>query len=135
VAFYAYMLRCADGSYYTGHTDSLEARPYGHHSGVLKCYTTNRRPLVLIWCEMFETRLEALENERRIKGWKRAKKEALAAGDWEELVRLAHLRGSEGDRPDGPESKDGPLVHPSSASGRTELGSRAGGEARSSCLS
>ncbi len=87
MSFYAYMLRCSDGSYYIGHTDSLERRIAQHQHGELPGYTHNRRPVTLMWSQDFPSRIEALEAERQLKGWKRAKKEALAAGDWD-AVRL-----------------------------------------------
>jgi predicted GIY-YIG superfamily endonuclease len=88
MAFYAYILRCADGSTYTGHTDDLERRIGEHHAGRVPGYTHRRRPVRLAWSQEFATREEALSAERRIKGWTRAKKEALIAGDF---VRLAGL--------------------------------------------
>ena len=90
MAFYVYMLRCADGSYYTGHTDCLERRAAQHYSGEIKgCYTFKRRPVTLVFCEEFDSRVEALSVERQIKGWSRAKKEAMLRGDWKEVSRLA----------------------------------------------
>lgn len=83
------MLRCRDGSYYTGQTDRLEERIAGHQSGLIGGHTRSRRPVTLVWQQDFPTRLEALEAERRIKGWRRAKKEALIAGDWELLSKLS----------------------------------------------
>ena len=82
MTFWAYLLRCADGSYYCGHTDALEARVGAHQAGQTEGYTQSRRPVELVWSQEFPTRLEALEAERRIKGWSRAKKDALVAGDW-----------------------------------------------------
>lgn len=93
--FWVYMLRCADGSYYTGHTDDLDRRIAQHHAGELPGYTRDRRPLRLCWSERFASREEALAAERRVKGWSRAKKEALTRGDWQAIKRLS--RGS--DRP------------------------------------
>lgn len=92
MAFYAYILHCADGTYYAGHTDNLEARIALHDSGQLPGWTRSRRPVRLVWSEPFQTRLEALEAERKIKGWSRAKKEALIRGDWAEISRLARSR-------------------------------------------
>ncbi len=89
MTFWAYILRCSDGTYYTGHTDNLESRIGAHHSGALKGYTHERRPLEFVWSQEFPTRLEALEAERRIKGWTKAKKEALIAADWQRLHDLA----------------------------------------------
>jgi putative endonuclease len=106
MTFWAYILLCADGSFYTGHTDRLEARIAQHQAGEVEGYTQKRRPVRLVWCQEFATRLEALEAERRIKGWSRAKKEALIAGDYERLVLLARNRQAESS--------------PSTSSGRTE---------------
>jgi len=89
LSFYAYMLRCSDGSYYIGHTDALEPRIAQHQCGELPGYTHNRRPVTLMWSQDFPSRSEALEAERQLKGWTRAKKEALAAGDWDAVRLLA----------------------------------------------
>ena len=92
VVFSTYLLRCNDGSYYTGHTDNLEYRLAQHQSGALGGYTAKRLPVTLVWSESFATRDDAFAAERRIKGWRRAKKEALIAGDWELISRLAKGR-------------------------------------------
>jgi predicted GIY-YIG superfamily endonuclease len=92
MAFFAYMLRCSDGSFYTGHTDDLELRLAHHVAGTFGGYTATRRPVELVWSENFPTRIEALAAERRIKGWSRAKKQALIRGDWAEVSRLARNR-------------------------------------------
>jgi len=89
MSFWTYMLKCADGSYYVGHTDDLESRMSAHHAGVPSCYTTRRRPLLLVWSQDFGTREEALAAERQINGWSRKKKEALVRHDWSEIRRLA----------------------------------------------
>jgi putative endonuclease len=88
--FWVYILRCADGSYYTGHTDNLEARMAKHKTGETEGYTSTRLPVELVFSEQFSTREEALTCERQIKGWTRKKKEALMRGDWAEVSRLAH---------------------------------------------
>ena len=92
--FHAYILRCSDGSYYTGHTDDLARRIAQHQSGELRGYTNERRPVELAWCQDFPSRAEALDAELRIKSWSRAKKEALIAGHWERL-RVASMPPSE----------------------------------------
>src|SRR5687768_7139004 len=69
--FFVYILRCSDGSYYTGHTDNLEARLAAHQIGEIDGYTSTRRPVHLLWSEWVGTRDEALESELRIKGWSR----------------------------------------------------------------
>jgi putative endonuclease len=88
--FWVYILQCADGSFYTGHTDDLDKRVAEHSVGEGSAHTRRRRPVKLVYTEQFSTRLEALEAELRIKGWSRAKKHALIAGDWDRISRLAH---------------------------------------------
>jgi predicted GIY-YIG superfamily endonuclease len=95
--FWVYMLKCADDSYYVGHTDDLELRVAQHQSGEMKGYTSNRRPVKCVYSEDCGTRLEALEFERKIKGWTRAKKEALTEGNWARISALSKSR--QGTRP------------------------------------
>jgi len=83
--FWCYMLRCADGSYYIGHSDDLERRVAQHQAGEIAGYTLRRRPVLLVWSQDFESREEALVAERQLKGWSRAKKEALIRGDWKAI--------------------------------------------------
>jgi tRNA/rRNA methyltransferase len=89
MTFWTYMLRCADGHYYTGHSDDLERRVAQHQSGAIRGYTFERRPVELVWSEAFPSRAEALEAELTIKSWSRAKKEALIAGNWARLSRAS----------------------------------------------
>ena len=90
--FYAYLLRCADGRHFAGHTDDLDARISQHQAGAIP-YTQKRRPVTLVWSGRFPERDQAFAAERRIKGWSRAKKEALIGGKWDEVQRLAKRRG------------------------------------------
>src|SRR4051794_16138955 len=90
--FWVHLLRCSDGSYYAGHSDNLEGRLWQHQQGIGCDWTRRRRPVELVWCEAVPTREEALAFERRIKGWTRAKKEALIAGDWDRIGWLARPR-------------------------------------------
>lgn len=93
MAFWVYILKCSDGSYYTGHTDELERRIAEHVAGEFRgCYTYQRRPVELVFSQDFPTRDEALRAERQIKGWSRAKKLAMINGDWETVSRLARSR-------------------------------------------
>jgi predicted GIY-YIG superfamily endonuclease len=87
--FWAYLLRCSDGSYYTGHTDNLEFRLAQHRAGIASDWTRRRLPVELVWQQSFPTRDEAKAAEFRIKPWARAKKEALIAGDWDLLSYFA----------------------------------------------
>ena len=120
MSFWAYILRCADGSYYTGHTDDLERRIGQHQTGAIPGYTHSRRPVELMWSQEFPSRLEALAAERQVKDWSRKKKEALFRGDWEAVSAAAR----KGDRDAGsPVSRHG--VSTSSTPTRYE---RSGGE-------
>jgi len=89
MAFWIYVLRCGDGSYYTGHTDDLQRRIGMHQSGDIPGYTMNRRPVELVYCQECASREEALSAELQIKGWSRAKKEAMFKSDWREVNRLS----------------------------------------------
>jgi putative endonuclease len=87
--FWVYLLRCADGSYYAGHTDHLEGRLWQHQQGIGCDWTSRRRPVEFVWADTAPTREEAIAFERRIKGWTRAKKEALIERDWARISLLA----------------------------------------------
>lgn len=92
--FYLYILRCRDDSFYVGHTDDLERRMAEHETGACGGYTARRRPVALVFVDEFQTRDEAKERERQVKGWSRAKKMALIRGDWDGLRRLAQRHSS-----------------------------------------
>ena len=89
-----YILRCVDGSYYTGITRrSVEERVSEHTQGLIEgCCTASRLPVVLVFSEHYERIDEAIAAERRIKGWSRAKKEAYMRGDFERLSMLARRK-------------------------------------------
>jgi len=88
MSFWVYILRCADGSYYTGHTDNLEKRIGEHQTGACGGYTSTRSPVELAWSQECVTREEALSAEMQVKGWGRKKKEAMMQGNWQEVNRL-----------------------------------------------
>jgi predicted GIY-YIG superfamily endonuclease len=99
------MLHCRGGAFYVGHTDDLDARISQHQSGLIPGFTRTYAPVTLVWSQEFASRTEALEAERRIKGWSRAKKLALIRDDWVLISALA-------------KNKNGP----STSSGRTGVG-------------
>ena len=92
MAFHTYILKCSDGSYYTGHTDDLEKRLHEHQAGLIPGYTTGRRPVQLVWSEQFGSREEAKQAEYQIKPWNRDKKEALIGGDFDLLSAASRKR-------------------------------------------
>lgn len=89
-----YILKCADGSYYTGLTrHPVEERVGEHNAGVVPGYTSQRLPVELVFVEVFDRLDQAIPRERQIKGWSRRKKQALIAGDYAGLEPLAKRRG------------------------------------------
>ncbi|MGE0118641.1 MAG: GIY-YIG nuclease family protein [Dongiaceae bacterium] len=93
VVGFVYMLRCRDGSYYVGSArgdwSASERRVSEHNAGAYGGYTKSRRPVELVFQQEFQRITDAIAAERQIKGWSRAKKEALVRGDWDLISRLA----------------------------------------------
>jgi putative endonuclease len=91
---FVYMLQCANGSYYVGSAtgDDLSKRVAEHQLGTYQGYTYTRRPVRLVWSEHFDRITDAIAVERKIKGWSRPKKAALARGDWAEIKLHAKRR-------------------------------------------
>ena len=91
---YVYILRCGDGSYYVGSTRAgLEQRVAQHNDGTHGGYTAARRPVELVFHEHFDRITDAIAAERQLKGWGRAKKQALIEGDMALLQTLSHRKG------------------------------------------
>ena len=87
---YVYILKCIDNSYYTGVTSNLEQWFERHQSGYYKsCYTYLRRPIALVFHTTFSDINFAIDMEKQIKKWSRAKKEALINNEYEALPNLA----------------------------------------------
>ena len=89
-AYVVYILECSDGSYYTGSTADLGKRLWEHEQGVMpSSYTYGRRPVKLLWTSEETPRYsEALRWESQIKGWNRAKKQALIRGDFDAIHEI-----------------------------------------------
>ena len=101
---YVYILKCSDGRYYVGITrGSLEHRVAEHNAGIYGGFTKSRRPVELVFHQDFDRITDAIAAERQLKGWNRAKKEALIAGDFEALNMLSRNRSAR--------------THPSTSSG------------------
>lgn len=93
---WVYILHCADGSYYTGMTRAEEPdQRLSEHLMKLSpsAFTASRLPVHLVYSEYFDLVVDAIAAERKIKGWSRAKKEALIRGDWSSLQVLSKRRG------------------------------------------
>jgi len=83
---YTYIVRCRDGSLYTGWTNDLEKRVEAHNDGRGAKYTKPRRPVTLVWHACFDTKEEAMSREAAVKRLSRTAKLALIAGaDWEDV--------------------------------------------------
>jgi putative endonuclease len=69
--------------------EDVEARVWEHNNDPIDGYTARRRPVTLVFCEVYDRLTDAIARERQIKGWTRKKKEALIRGDYEALPDLA----------------------------------------------
>ncbi|MET3027722.1 GIY-YIG nuclease family protein [Flavobacterium sp. UW10123] len=88
--YYVYILKCSDGSYYTGMTNDINRRLNEHNYGLNKeSYTFDKRPLELIFCTEFNDVVQAIAFEKQVKGWRRKKKEAIIKDKWEDLKKLS----------------------------------------------
>lgn len=86
---WAYILKCADDSYYVGSTTNIQKRIAEHTSGLFDGYTAARKPITPLWSQEFDDIRFAIEAERQIKKWTRARKEALMRADFKELNLLS----------------------------------------------
>ena len=74
---FVYMVRCADGTLYTGYARDPEKRARAHNTGRGARYTAMRRPVSLVYAEACQSLSAALKREHELKQFPRAKKEAL----------------------------------------------------------
>jgi putative endonuclease len=85
---FVYIVRCADGSLYTGYARDPQKRVDVHNNGRGARYTSGRRPVILVYAEEFDSASQALKRERQLKSLSKRKKEALVGGDLAQLKRL-----------------------------------------------
>ena len=78
--WHVYLVRCSDGSIYTGISDNVEARIKKHNAGRGAKYTAQRGPVSLLYSEMLKDQGSAMKREAQIKRWGKQQKEALATG-------------------------------------------------------
>lgn len=86
---YTYIVECSDGTFYTGWTNDLDRRIAAHNSGKGAKYTKTRRPVTLVYYEMFEAKEEAMRREYEIKQYSRRQKEKLIDGNAQVFFRKA----------------------------------------------
>jgi len=114
--FWAYMLHCADRTFYVCYTDDLGKRVGQDERGLIPGYTSLRRPVKLVWSDVFATRDEARQAEAQLKGWGRPKKLALIRQDWAEISVLAKGKKGASTTPDQVRGKPvSEWLHPHSA--------------------
>jgi putative endonuclease len=89
---WVYILKCNDGSFYTGSTIDLERRLWEHNEGLGANFTRKRLPVELVFSEESESVETAFHREKQIQGWNRAKKLALIQGRVESLPQLSQRR-------------------------------------------
>lgn len=88
--YYIYILECKDNSFYVGLTNELIRRFDEHCKGEYDtCYTFKRRPVTLVYYETIPYLQDAIDREKQLKGWSRAKKSALIKQDFHKLQLLA----------------------------------------------
>ena len=97
MAYFVYILRCADGTYYTGYTGDLLRRYKQHQSGAIpRSFTKSRRPVELVWVSEFETKEGARANEKKIKRWNTERKKKQIKEDVEQTAQIFENEGGEG---------------------------------------
>lgn len=84
-----YILKCSDGSYYTGSTNDLDRRMIEHRSGIGANHTKSRLPVELVYVEEHSRIDEAFYREKQVQGWNREKKETLIKSKEEQLPKLS----------------------------------------------
>ena len=93
--YYVYIIKCSDDLLYTGITNNIERRFEEHENGLNKnCFTFKRRPLELIFNQVFNDVEQAIYFEKKIKKWSASKKLALADGDYNMLEILSECRNA-----------------------------------------
>ena len=86
---YMYILRCSDGTYYTGSTNNLDLRIAQHQNGEGANHTKKRLPVILVYFEVYPRIDDAFYREKQVQGWCKKKKEALIKGENVALPKLA----------------------------------------------
>ena len=92
LTIHVYILQCADGSYYVGLTEDLTDRVQRHNAGTAATWTACRSPVTLVYSEQFDEFQRAVAREAQLKGWSRAKKEALIRRSLDTLKQLSRPR-------------------------------------------
>lgn len=89
---YVYILKCSDGTLYTGWTTDVQKRLEAHNSGKGAKYTRSRLPAELVYTEEYDDKIEAQKREYAIKQLSRSEKEALIDNNYDEDIHKPCLR-------------------------------------------
>lgn len=89
---YVYILKCSDGTLYTGWTTDVQKRLEAHNSGKGAKYTRSRLPAELVYTEEYDDKIEAQKREYAIKQLSRLEKEALIDNNYDEDIHKPCLR-------------------------------------------
>jgi len=93
--YFIYILKCSDNLLYTGFTNNIERRFNEHQQGLNQnCFTFKRRPLELIFHQVFNDVEQAIYFENKIKKWSSKKKLALANNNFDMLEILSECRNA-----------------------------------------
>ena len=80
--YFTYIILCSNNHYYVGHTNNLQKRFDYHLREIGARFTSQNKPLKIVWSQEFDNELDAIKREKQIKGWTRIKKENLIKGIW-----------------------------------------------------
>ena len=89
---FVYILKCSDGTYYTGSAKDLEIRLQQHQNGKGANYTARRLPIKLLYFEEYQRIDEVFYREKQVQGWSRKKKEALITQKSDNLPKLSECK-------------------------------------------
>ncbi|MBW8200119.1 GIY-YIG nuclease family protein [Flagellimonas abyssi] len=89
---YVYILKCSDGSFYTGSTIDLDKRLKEHQYGRGANHTKKRLPVEWLYVEEYLSIAKAFEREKQVQGWSRLKKKALITGEFDALPNLSECK-------------------------------------------
>ena len=93
MAYFVYMLRCFDGTFYVGVTNDFDRRFYEHENALDEgCYTATRRPLRVEYVGEFKMVTDAIDFEKKLKSWSHKKKRAFAQKQWQTLTEYSRGR-------------------------------------------
>jgi putative endonuclease len=92
---FVYILECSDNTLYVGVTNDVGRRFIEHNEGLHEdSYTFKRRPLKLVYCKQFKSPIKAIDYEKQLKGWSKAKKIALNNNDFKSLHELSKCKNA-----------------------------------------